>query len=138
AIRPATAGAGAGRHDGDCHDPPTVGPGGPRRVRPRPGRCAEQPVRRPVEPGTHGGGGCVNPSWPRCSSLKWPHLAVGRLWSGWPPRLVVRRCLLWTVSWSACCGGFLLLLPGGLEPVGFAAGLDDVGVEGEPVDDRRA
>ena len=26
--------------------------------------------------------GCVNPSWPRCSSLKWPHLAVGRSGSG--------------------------------------------------------
>ena len=26
--------------------------------------------------------GCVNLSWPRCSSLKWPHLVVGRSGSG--------------------------------------------------------
>jgi hypothetical protein len=42
------------------------------------------------------------------------------------------------VWWSACGGGSLALLSGRFEPVGVAAGLDYVGVEGEPVDDRGA
>jgi hypothetical protein len=57
--------------------------------------------------------GRVNLNWPRCTSLIWPHPGDRS-------------------------GGFLPFLAGGLEAVGVGAGLDDVGVEGEPVDDGGA
>jgi hypothetical protein len=49
--------------------------------------------------------------WPHCAGLIWPHPGVGLCVDG---------------SFLGACAG---------EPVAAGAGLDDVGVEGEPVDD---
>ncbi len=61
------------------------------------------------------------PIWPHCAVLIWPHPAcVGLALAG-----VGRRLLT----------GSVFGLVGGVEPIRRRAGLDDVGVEGQPVDD---
>ena len=61
------------------------------------------------------------PIWPHCAVLIWPHPAC--CWSD------ARRC------WRRLRVGTAPRLVGGVEPVRRCAGLDDVGVEGQPVDD---
>ena len=78
-----------------------------------------------------GGAGQVDGS----DGLSWPHWD-GLIWlhsGGWGS-----GCdgLIWPRWGSGRCG--LALLAGVGQAVGVAAGLDDVGAEGEPVDDRGA
>ena len=83
---PGAAGGGPGRDRGSRPHLPPAGRGPPRRLPPRPGHVAEQPVRPPVGPGTAGGGAGRDRRSRHASAASWPRPAPTPSSPTWPRR----------------------------------------------------